>query len=546
MDKLRERGAYWSCFTIGHRLRDCRSRKACGENGCTRTHHRTLHEENREASVSVTASSCGDPLSDTCLLLLQRVRTGKGWANVMWDNAASLSFITNSKAKAEMLHGTRVEISIVKVGGTSETIMSNRYLLPLIDSQGQVVPFEVYGIDVITADIQSVSVNNVVHLFKDVTLEEIRRPTGSVDVLIGYGYAGYHPVPEQKSGHLLLLRNRFGRCLGGTHAELKDANHAMQNALVHHVAEVKIEDFYNIENLGVECTPRCGGCKCGKCPLGAKNYSLKEEKELQLIERNLHFNNLEHRWMTQYPWIRDPADLPDNRKAAFGMLLSTEKRLAKNTDHARVYQEQIQDMIDRGVARKLTKSELEAYDGPIHYVSHHEVVRPDSKSTPVRIVFNTSAKYMGHALNEYWAKGPDLLNSLLGVLIRFRENEVALIGDIKKMYHSVGTTQLEQHTHRFLWRDMDARKEPDTYVIQRVSFGDRPSGTIATVALRKTAEMAQEKYPQEAKIIRDNTYMDDIIESVGDRERAESVPWNIEKLVDIGGFKIKLDHLRQL
>ena len=51
--------------------------------------------------------------------------------------------------------------------------------------------------------------------------------------------------------------------------------------------------------------------------------------------------------------------------------------------------------------------------------------------------------------------------------------------------------------------------------------------------------MAQEKYPQEAKIIRDNTYMDDIIESVGDRERAEIVTRNIEKLVDIGGFKIK-------
>ena len=65
-------------------------------------------------------------------------------------------------------------------------------------------------------------------------------------------------------------------------------------------------------------------------------------------------------------------------------------------------------------------------------------------------------------------------------------------------------------------------------------------GTIATVALRKTAEMAQEKYPQEAKIIRDNIYMDDKSESVGDRERAESVTRNIEKLVDIRGFKIKV------
>ena len=68
--------------------------------------------------------------------------------------------------------------------------------------------------------------------------------------------------------------------------------------------------------------------------------------------------------------------------------------------------------------------------------------------------------------------------------MRFREHEIALIGDIKKIYHSVKTTSVEQHTHRFLWRDMDKQKEPDTYVIQRVSFGDRPSGTIATVTLK--------------------------------------------------------------
>lgn len=173
---LRERGACWSgCLKTGHRLRDCRSRKACCENVCTRTHHRTF-------------------------FFYFRVRTGKGWANVMWYNAESLSFITNNKSKAEVLHGTRVDISIV--GGTSETVMSNRCLVPLIDSQGQVVLFEVYGIDVITPDIQGVSVNNVVHLFKDVAPEEMRRPTGSVDVLMGYGYARYHPVPEQKSGHL--------------------------------------------------------------------------------------------------------------------------------------------------------------------------------------------------------------------------------------------------------------------------------------------------------------------------------------------------------
>ena len=157
-------------------------------------------------------------------------------------------------------------------------------------------------------------------------------------------------------------------------------------------------------------------------------------------------------------------------------------------------------MVDRGVARKLSRKELKDYKGPIHYISHHEVLKPDSKSTPVRIVFNSSANYMGHVLNDYWAKGPDLLNNILAVLIRFRENKVALIRDIKKMYHTVGTKELDQHTHRFLWRDMEKTKEPDTYVIQRVSFGDKPSGAIATVALRKTAEMGKNHFPEAAHI----------------------------------------------
>ena len=47
--------------------------------------------------------------------------------------------------------------------------------------------------------------NRQVSVFVDVMFEEIRRPTGGVDVLIGYGHPGYHPVPEQMSGHLLLL-----------------------------------------------------------------------------------------------------------------------------------------------------------------------------------------------------------------------------------------------------------------------------------------------------------------------------------------------------
>ena len=47
--------------------------------------------------------------------------------------------------------------------------------------------------------------------------------------------------------------------------------------------------FLTIESLGVQCNPKCGNCRCGTCPIGGKSYSIKEERELKLIEEKLEF-----------------------------------------------------------------------------------------------------------------------------------------------------------------------------------------------------------------------------------------------------------------
>ena len=63
---------------------------------------------------------------------------------------------------------------------------------------------------------------------------------------------------------------------------------------------------------------------------------------------------------------------------------------------------------------------------------------------------------------------------------------------------------------------MDTTRNPDTYVVTSVSHGGRPSGNIATMALRKTAGLKQNEYPQAASMIFDNTYVDYMINSVTD------------------------------
>lgn len=64
--------------------------------------------------------------------------------------------------------------------------------------------------------------------------------------------------------------------------------------------------------------------------------------------------------------------------------------------------------------------------GPVYYIAHHAVVHPKKKSTLIRIMFNSSASFIGHILNDYWYKGPDLLNNIFVVVLQFRENAVAI------------------------------------------------------------------------------------------------------------------------
>ena len=145
------------------------------------------------------------------------------------------------------------------------------------------------------------------------------------------------------------------------------------------------------------------------------------------------------------------------------------------------------EMKEMNFSRKLSDEEIQDYKGPVHYISHHAVLRPDSTSTPVRIVFNSSSTYQGHRHNDYWQKGPDLLNGLFGVILRFRENKVAITADISKMYHRVLILLEDQHVHRFLWRDLEIDRPPDTYVMNVFTFGDKPAPAMAQVALGKTA-----------------------------------------------------------
>ena len=381
---------------------------------------------------------------------------------------------------------------------------------------------------------------------------------GKLEFLVGSDWCTLMPQVQQSVGRLQLMKNMFGFCVRGSHPSIKfnggstcsvarTANHV---ACVPIEKEIRVQEesrknldlvkFFEIESLGTYCNPKCGGCRCGSCAEGNKGYSLKEERELELISNGLNYDGETKRWSVAYPWIKDPNDLPNNVAVAIAQMKSTEKRLNRlGPVYTNLYNDQICDMINRNVAKKLKLSDITSHTGPIHYIHHHEIMKPESDSTPIRIVFNSSFNYKGHRLNDYWAKGPDMLNELIGILIRFRQGLIAVVGDLSKMYNSVALEEVEQHTHRFVWRNAEGDKPPEHYVLTAVGFGDRPSGIIATLALRKTAEMKEREFPEVKLVVDRSSYVDDIVHSLDDKFQAERLMKDINVVLAEGGFKIK-------
>ena len=62
---------------------------------------------------------------------------------------------------------------------------------------------------------------------------------------------------------------------------------------------------------------------------------------------------------------------------------------------------------------------------------------------------------------------------------------------------------------------------------------------MAQILLQKTADEAKSSYPHAAKVLKENTYMDDICDSVHTVEEAEQLTADMDNVLSQGGFQVK-------
>ncbi|XP_067930901.1 uncharacterized protein [Watersipora subatra] len=144
------------------------------------------------------------------------------------------------------------------------------------------------------------------------------------------------------------------------------------------------------------------------------------------------------------------------------------------------------------------------------------------KPGKLRIVFDCSATFSDHPLNRLLLQGPDLNNSLTGLLCQFRKDKVAVTCDIKKMFHQFRVDQPNRKYHRFLWYKPNSSDIID-YKINFHLFGAVPYPSCANFGLKKLAEDNKNDFPQSTKFVQQSFYVDDGLISVPTAEDAVTV-----------------------
>ena len=232
--------------------------------------------------------------------------------------------------------------------------------------------------------------------------------------------------------------------------------------------------------------------------------------------------------------------MPNNRAQVLSRLESIKKRFIRDMKYREDYKKFMNDLVEKGYARKVVDESANTdSDVNVWYLPHHGVYHPH-KPDKIRVVFDCSCQYAGKSLNKELLQGPDLTSSLIGVLIRFRQERVAFMADMESMFYQVRIPESQVNYLRFVWwPDGDISTDPDDYQMRVHLFGAVSSPSCANFALRKTADDNEEKYgATAANMVRRNFYVDDLLASVETVSDAVDALASVQQMCAAGGFRL--------
>ena len=317
-----------------------------------------------------------------------------------------------------------------------------------------------------------------------------------IDILIGSDYYGRYVLGLTNRRGIDLLKTSAGYVIYGPIPS--SASQEMTEVQLRHITvanftvfpdEPPIHRLWDLETIGID-------------------PSAPAPQDTAVYQNYLDTVIYTDRYYVRLPWKQDHPPLPNNYKMAVGQLHAMHKSLSAKPHLLEHYHQVIQEQQDQGFIEVIHNPRVHA---STHYIPHHAVEK-DSPTTPLRIVYNCSAKVSREApsLNDCLMKGPALTEKLGDILVTFRTNDYAFTADISKAFLRIGLQEIDRDFTRFLWLEdpYNPRSRIITYRFASVLFG----ATSSPFLLQATLDFHLRKSTSPFKeLIQENFYVDNLI-----------------------------------
>lgn len=262
--------------------------------------------------------------------------------------------------------------------------------------------------------------------------------------------------------------------------------------------------------------------------------SREDQRFMEIMDQSI--SNENGHYCIDLPFRKDDVIMPNNRCLVEQRLMSLKRKFTKNQEFQKEYTAFLTDVIDKGYAEAVPQDQLFRDDSKVWYIPHHRVYHPKKKTIRV----DCSAVFKGVSLNSQLLQGPNLTNSFLGVLTRFRLEHVTLMADIQAMFHQVNVSHKNVDFLCFLWwPNGDTTQSFKEYRMKVHLFGAISSPSCCNFALRKLAEDYKDCFPNKVlNTIQHNFYVDDCLTSVPTEVEALHMVKDLTAVCSKGGFQL--------
>ncbi|XP_043862779.1 uncharacterized protein LOC122756631 [Drosophila santomea] len=178
------------------------------------------------------------------------------------------------------------------------------------------------------------------------------------------------------------------------------------------------------------------------------------------------------------------------------------------------------------------------HNSPSYHLPHHAVVKPESTTTKLRVVFNASSPSAnGTSLNDILHAGPVLQSDLTIQVLKWRYFQYVFSADITKMYRQIWVDPKHTPFQRILFRNKE--RGIRDFEIKTVTFGVNCAPFLAIRVLQQLAEDIQVPFPNASRIIQQHMYVDDVLAGANSFNEAQSSIRELQAALSASGFPLR-------